>query len=45
MSPVSESGSAGAGKRHVVSHDWVGIRDAMHVAKNEHLSGVDVCVS
>ncbi|WWC73295.1 uncharacterized protein I206_107262 [Kwoniella pini CBS 10737] len=44
LSPVSErsTGSAwGVLKRHVVQHDWSTIRDALHVAKNEHMSSVD----
>lgn len=44
-SPMSEMNGLGIGRRHVVQHDWANIRDALHVAKNEHLSGVDVCVS
>jgi len=30
-------------RRHVVMHDWVTIRDAMHIAKHEHMSAVDAC--
>jgi hypothetical protein len=53
QSPKNEEGGGVEGpvgdevevKRHVVQHDWNGIRDAMHVAKHEHLSGVDVFVS
>lgn len=30
-------------RRHVVEHDWVTIREAMHVAKNEHMSSIDAC--
>ncbi|WWC64228.1 uncharacterized protein I303_106837 [Kwoniella dejecticola CBS 10117] len=44
LSPVSEqsTGSAwGVLRRHVVQHDWNTIRDALHVAKNEHMSSVD----
>jgi hypothetical protein len=26
-----------------VAHDWVSIRDAMHIAKHEHMSDVDSC--
>lgn len=39
------SPGAAGGRRHVVSHEWSSIRDAMHVAKNEHLSDVDALVS
>ena len=45
MSPRSERSGFGQGKRHVVEHDWGSIRAAMHIAKHEHLSSVDVCVS
>ncbi|WWC91447.1 uncharacterized protein L201_006393 [Kwoniella dendrophila CBS 6074] len=46
LSPVSEvstTSSSGWGilKKHVVQHDWNTIRDALHVAKNEHMSSVD----
>lgn len=44
-SPVPEKSGSGTGKRHVVQHDWANIRDALHIAKNEHVSGVDVFVS
>lgn len=30
-------------RRHVVEHDWVTIREALHVAKHEHMSEVDPC--
>ncbi|ORY29141.1 hypothetical protein BCR39DRAFT_532806 [Naematelia encephala] len=42
-SPGREDGpmSPGAGKRHVVQHDWTSIRDAMRIARTEHLSSVD----
>ena len=39
------TGTSGAGRRHVVQHDWASIRDAMHIAKHEHMSAVDECVS
>lgn len=48
LSPLTEMNSPMSdmnGKRHVVQHDWASIRDALHVAKNEHVSSVDVCVS
>ncbi|OCF34141.1 hypothetical protein I316_04090 [Kwoniella heveanensis BCC8398] len=44
LSPVSErsaSSAWGVLRRHVVAHDWSSIRDAMHVAKHEHMSSVD----
>ncbi|WVR09253.1 hypothetical protein IAU60_006318 [Kwoniella sp. DSM 27419] len=43
-SPVSEKSNTLAWslvRRHVVQHDWTSIRDAMHVAKHEHMSSVD----
>ncbi|ORX38934.1 Metallo-dependent phosphatase-like protein [Kockovaella imperatae] len=48
MSPMSDrsaytSGSAGGGRRHVIQHSRVSIRDAMHISKNEHMSTVDEC--
>lgn len=30
-------------KRHIVQHDWVSIRDAMHIAKHEHMASVEGC--
>lgn len=30
-------------RRHVVEHDWVTIREALHIAKHEHMSEVDPC--
>ena len=42
-SPASTG--TGNGRRHVVNHSWAAIRDAMHVAKHEHLSEVDCLVS
>jgi hypothetical protein len=30
-------------RRHIVTHDWMTIRDAMHIAKHEHMSSVDPC--
>lgn len=30
-------------RRHVVEHNWVTIREAMHVARNEHMSSIDQC--
>jgi 5'-nucleotidase len=36
---------APAQKRHVVRHDWSAIRDALHVARHEHLSAIDCFVS
>ncbi|TXT12211.1 uncharacterized protein COLE_02621 [Cutaneotrichosporon oleaginosum] len=30
-------------RRHVIEHDWVTIREAMHMAKHEHMSDVDPC--
>ena len=44
MSPLSER-SAGGSRRHVVQHNWASIRDAMYIAKHEHMSSVDECVS
>lgn len=44
-SPMSETSGFWMGRRHVVEHDWGSIRDALHVAKNEHVSSVDICVS
>ncbi|WWC97747.1 hypothetical protein V866_004633 [Kwoniella sp. B9012] len=44
LSPVSErsaSSAWGVLRRHVVQHDWGTIRDALHVAKHEHMSSVD----
>ncbi|KAK4685256.1 hypothetical protein P7C73_g4898, partial [Tremellales sp. Uapishka_1] len=53
MSRTSQTGGEGLEKvptgnstwstlrHHVVSHDWKTIRDALHVAKNEHVSSVD----
>ncbi|WVW79106.1 hypothetical protein I302_101071 [Kwoniella bestiolae CBS 10118] len=44
LSPVSErseNSAWGVLRRHVVQHDWGTIRDALHVAKHEHMSGVD----
>ncbi len=30
-------------RRHVIEHDWVTIREALHIAKHEHMSEVDPC--
>jgi hypothetical protein len=35
----------GTGRTRIVSHNWKTIRNAMHVAKNEHMSSVDDYVS
>lgn len=37
--------SPSARRTHVVSHNWKTIRNAMHVAKHEHMSSVDDFVS
>jgi hypothetical protein len=42
-SPSSANSSWSTLRRHVVAHDWVSIRDAMHIAKHEHMSDVDSC--
>ncbi|KAK8843476.1 hypothetical protein IAR55_007135 [Kwoniella newhampshirensis] len=45
LSPVSErsvNSAWGNLRRHVVTHDWGSIRDALHIAKNEHMSSMDV---
>ncbi|WWD20985.1 hypothetical protein CI109_105465 [Kwoniella shandongensis] len=45
LSPVSERSASSAWgnlRRHVVTHDWGSIRDALHIAKNEHMSSLDV---
>ncbi|RXK38756.1 hypothetical protein M231_03932 [Tremella mesenterica] len=34
-------GSGGEGKKHVISHSWSAIRDAMFISRHEHLSDVD----
>lgn len=44
-SEISESSAWGRLRRHVVQHDWGTIRNALHVAKHEHMSGLDVLVS
>lgn len=44
-SAISESSPWGRLRRHVVQHDWGTIRNALHVAKHEHMSGLDVVVS
>ncbi|KAE8543376.1 hypothetical protein D1P53_000082 [Cryptococcus gattii VGV] len=41
-SAISESSPWGRLRRHVVQHDWGTIRNALHVAKHEHMSGLDV---
>ncbi|OWZ73671.1 hypothetical protein AYX14_00816 [Cryptococcus neoformans] len=41
-SEISESSAWGRLRRHVVQHDWGTIRNALHVAKHEHMSGLDV---
>ncbi|KGB76109.2 hypothetical protein CNBG_1947 [Cryptococcus deuterogattii R265] len=41
-STISESSPWGRLRRHVVQHDWGTIRNALHVAKHEHMSGLDV---
>ncbi|BEJ13733.1 hypothetical protein CspHIS471_0309070 [Cutaneotrichosporon sp. HIS471] len=42
---TSTSSTSGWGmlRRRVIEHDWVTIREAMHVAKHEHMSDVDPC--
>ncbi|ODN74799.1 hypothetical protein L202_07114 [Cryptococcus amylolentus CBS 6039] len=40
-SDVSSSSGWGLLKRHVVDHDWGTIRNALHVARHEHMSGID----
>ncbi|KAL7421435.1 hypothetical protein Q5752_004321 [Cryptotrichosporon argae] len=40
LSPDSERSGATT-RRHVVEHDWRTIRDALHVARHEHMSPVD----
>lgn len=52
-SPIAEKDEASAAdgtdapvqKRHVVRHDWSAIRDALHIARHEHLSAIDCFVS
>ncbi|WVQ75350.1 hypothetical protein IAR50_004969 [Cryptococcus sp. DSM 104548] len=40
-SDISSSSGWGLLKRHVVDHDWGTIRNALHVARHEHMSGID----
>ncbi|WVQ81605.1 hypothetical protein IAT38_003729 [Cryptococcus sp. DSM 104549] len=45
QSPTSEKSASqawGTLRKHVVQHDWGTIRDALHVAKHEHMSSLDV---
>ncbi|WVN91141.1 uncharacterized protein L203_106393 [Cryptococcus depauperatus CBS 7841] len=41
-SEVSDSSAWGTLKKHVVLHDWGTIRNALHIAKHEHMSSMDV---
>lgn len=45
--PSASEASAGWGllRRHTVKHDRMSIRDALFIGRNEHMSGVDSCVS
>lgn len=45
MSGVSGASGWDKLRRHVVKHDWATIRDALYVARHEHMSAVDECVS
>ncbi|GFZ51509.1 hypothetical protein JCM24511_09276 [Saitozyma sp. JCM 24511] len=43
MSGVSGASGWDKLRRHVVKHDWATIRDALYVARHEHMSAVDEC--
>lgn len=45
INEMSPGGVNPVRRTHVVSHNWKNIRNAMHVAKNEHMSSVDDFVS
>ena len=42
---VGDLSMSGTGRSRIVSHNWKTIRNAMHVARNEHMSSVDDYVS